>query len=64
VLVYPNPLNPTRYVVINSGHTFTVDRIAAETESMFFPRLGDYAVVSANGDVALSGFFDESWRLK
>jgi len=64
VLIYPNPLNPERYVVINSGHTFTVDRIAAETESMFFPRLGDYAVVSANGDVALSGFFDESWRLK
>jgi hypothetical protein len=64
VLIYPNPLNPERYVVINSGHTFTVDRVAAETESMFFPRLGDYAVVSTNGDVALSGFFDESWKLK
>ena len=64
VMIYPNPLNPARYVVINSGHTFTIDRIAAATESMFFPRLGDYAVVSVKGDVATAGFFDENWKLK
>jgi hypothetical protein len=64
VMIYPNPLNPARYVVINSGHTFTIDRIAAATESMFFPRLGDYAVVSARGDVLTAGFFDENWKLK
>jgi hypothetical protein len=29
-----------------------------------YPRLGDYSVVKANGDVALSGFFDEQWRFK
>ena len=63
-MIYPNPLNPARYVVINSGHTFTIDRIAAATESMFFPRLGDYAVVSVKGDVATAGFFDENWKLK
>ena len=64
VMIYPNPLNPERYVVVNSGHTFSVDRLAATTESMFVPRLGDYAVVTVKGEVATSGFFDESWKLK
>jgi hypothetical protein len=74
VLVYPNPLNPQHYVVINSGHTFNDNRVLAGSESMFFPRIGDYAVVHVDpakmagltpvGDVKLSGFFDESWKLK
>jgi hypothetical protein len=60
--------------VINSGHTFNDDRNLAGSESMFFPRIGDYAVVHVDsaamtgltpvGDVKLSGFFDESWKLK
>ena len=64
VLVYPNPLNPARYVVINSGHTFSPNRTLATTESMFFPRLGDYAVLTTAGDVAVSEFFNESWGWK
>ena len=74
VLIYPNPLNPQKYVVINSGHTFNLDRVLAGSESMFFPRIGDYAVVHADpaamkgltpvGDTKLSGFFNESWQLK
>src|SRR4051812_5642284 len=74
VLVYPNPLNPQRYIVINSGHTFNDDRNAAGSESMFFPRIGDYAVVHVNpaamsgltpvGEVKTSGFFNEEWKLK
>jgi pimeloyl-ACP methyl ester carboxylesterase len=63
VLVYPNPLNPKRYVVINSGHTFGESDFRG-TNAWLYPRLGDYAVLTANGDVALSGFFDEQWRLK
>jgi len=63
VLMYPNPLNPKRYVVINSGHTFG-DEDFRGTNAWLYPRLGDYSVVKANGDVALSGFFDEHWRLK
>jgi hypothetical protein len=63
VLIYPNPLNPKRYVVINSGHTFG-DADFRGTNAWLYPRLGDYAVLTATGDVALSGFFDESWRLK
>ena len=26
-MIYPNPLNPQRYVVLNTGHTFTANRI-------------------------------------
>jgi hypothetical protein len=73
-MIYPNPLNPQKYVVINSGHTFNANRVLAGSESMFFPRIGDYAVIHVDpaamagltpvGDVKLSGFFDESWQLK
>jgi pimeloyl-ACP methyl ester carboxylesterase len=63
VLIYPNPLNPRRYVVINSGHTFGEADFRG-TNAWLYPRLGDYSVLSANGDVVISGFFDESWRLK
>jgi len=63
MLIYPNPLNPKRYVVINSGHTFG-DADFRGTNAWLYPRLGDYAVVTADGTVALSGFFDERWQLK
>jgi len=63
VLIYPNPLNPTRYVVINSGHTFG-DADFRGTNAWLYPRLGDYSVLTAAGEIALSGFFNEQWRLK
>jgi len=62
VLIYPNPLNPKRYVVINSGHTFG-DADFRGTNAWLYPRLGDYAVLRANGGVEVSGFFDEQWQL-
>ena len=61
VLIYPNPLNPKRYVVINSGHTFG-DEDFRGTNALLYPRLGDYSVVTPGGDVKLSGFFNESWQ--
>ncbi|MSO29636.1 MAG: hypothetical protein EXQ48_01650 [Acidobacteria bacterium] len=64
VLIYPNPLNPEKYVVLNTGHTFSANRITSGTESVFFPRLGDYAVLATGGVTKTAGFFDESWRLK
>jgi pimeloyl-ACP methyl ester carboxylesterase len=64
VMIYPNPLNRQRYVVLNTGHTFTANRITAGTESMFFPRLGDYAVLTTAGDVKVAGLFDEQWKVK
>jgi pimeloyl-ACP methyl ester carboxylesterase len=63
VLIYPNPLNPKRYVVINSGHTFGEADFRG-TNAWLYPRLGDYSVLNANGDVALSGFFNEQWQFK
>ena len=63
VLIYPNPLNPKRYVVINSGHTFG-DSDFRGTNAWLYPRLGDYSVLTADGDVAVSGVFDERWQLK
>jgi len=60
-LIYPNPLNPQRYVVVNSGHTFGEKEFRG-TNALLFPRLGDYAVMDTDGNVAVSGFFNESWQ--
>ena len=42
-MIFPNPLNPRKYVVINSGHTFHEKDFKA-SNSWLFPRLGDIAV--------------------
>jgi pimeloyl-ACP methyl ester carboxylesterase len=66
VLIGLNPLNPERYVVINSGHTFD-DKAFAGTNALLFPRLGDYAVIRVNdsGDeVRVSDYFDEHWKMR
>ena len=69
ILVYPNPLNPKRYVVVNSGPT---QRPAhTKTSALTTPKLPDYAVIdltappddAAPGRVAAAGFFDEDWTL-
>jgi hypothetical protein len=62
VLIYPNPLNPKHYIVINSG-------LAAQGRNA--PAFGDYAVLKvsrqADGQVSsettAEGVFDESWQL-
>jgi hypothetical protein len=43
-LIYPNPLNPRRYVVLNSGHTFHEPEFRA-SNAQLYPRLGDGGVV-------------------
>ena len=60
-LIYPNPLNPNRYVVINSGHTFHEPEFRG-TNALLYPRLGDWAVLRLNGEIEQAGLFDESWR--
>jgi pimeloyl-ACP methyl ester carboxylesterase len=65
VLVYPNPLHPSKYVVLNSGFTFEASEYATEYQ---MPRLGDYAVMKVREgedwpDTALAGIFDERWRI-
>lgn len=69
VLIYPNPLNPKRYVVINSGYTFA--RNGAASNSTQVPKLPDWAVI----DITVPGakripagivdcdFFGEGWQV-
>ncbi|MCS6866791.1 MAG: alpha/beta hydrolase-fold protein [Gemmataceae bacterium] len=69
VLIYPNPLNPQRYVVINSGHTFKEADLKG-TNALLYPRLGDWAVIQptptekdpAGYEVVAAGLFDEKWQ--
>lgn len=66
VLIYPNPLSPGRYVVINSGHTWTSREVRASNVQLF-PRLPDWAVLQPNGDkaeVLAADYFDETWGFK
>ncbi len=69
VLIYPNPLNPKHYVVLNSGFTFReYDYLNNARQS---PKLPDWAIVDisvpatpqAPGGIANAGFFDEHWKL-
>jgi predicted esterase len=69
VLIYPSPLNASRYVVLNSGHTFHTKDYRG-TNALLYPRLGDYAVLrlAAGNDplaaeVATAGLFDEHWEV-
>jgi dienelactone hydrolase len=69
-LIYPNPLAPRKYVVVNSGHTFHAADFE-KSNAWLFPRLGDIAVqkfgkAEAGGyqeDVVWADFFNSSWKL-
>jgi hypothetical protein len=62
VLIYPNPLNPNHYVVINSGHTFS-DADWRGTNANLYPHVGDYALIALQDQATVhSGFFDEHWK--
>jgi hypothetical protein len=70
ILIYPNPLNPKRYVVLNSGFTFREYDYLNNARQV--PKLPDWAVVDVStppssrspGAIAAAGFFDEQWGLK
>lgn len=49
VLIFPNPLNPSRYVVLNSGHTFHADAFEG-TNALLYPRHGDLAILKFTPD--------------
>ena len=68
VLIYPNPLNPKRYLVLNSGFTFReYDYLNNARQT---PKLPDYAVIDLKtppnsrwaGKVVMADFFDENWK--
>ncbi len=74
LLIYPNPLNPKKYVVLNSGFTFREPDYLSNARQT--PKAPDYAVVEISaapndrypndrypGRITLAGFFNEDWRL-
>ena len=70
VLIYPNPLNPKRYVVLNSGFTFReYDYLNNARQT---PKLPDWAIIDINtpvssrapGGIANAGFFGEQWEFR
>ena len=69
VFIYPNPLNPKKYIVLNGGFTFREYDYLNNARQV--PKLPDFAVIDiskpvtsrAPGGIAAAGFFDESWHL-
>jgi hypothetical protein len=70
IAVYPNPLNPERYVVLNSGFTFReYDYLNNARQT---PKLPDWAVIDTStkpdarwpGKVVAADFFGERWELR
>jgi hypothetical protein len=66
VLAYPNPLNPSRYLVLNTGLTISEQEYNADYA---MPRFGDIAVLrvkdpSEPPEIAWADLFDESWKLR
>lgn len=68
VLIYPNPLNPQRYVVVNSGITYR--EADYSTNAREVPKLPDWAIVDTSvppdtrhpGRIVAADFFDERWQ--
>jgi dienelactone hydrolase len=70
VLISPNPLNPKKYVVLNSGFTFREH--AYFSNALQIPKLPDWAVVDVRtppdddwpGKIVAADFFDEEWQVQ
>jgi len=69
IMIYPNPLNPKKYVVLNSGFTFREYDYLNNARQI--PKIPDYAVVDTStppndrypGRIVTAGFFNEDWAL-
>jgi hypothetical protein len=70
-LIFPNPLNRSKYVVLNSGHTFH-EKDFRSSNAWLFPRQGDIAVQkitpqkdgSFQEETVWSDVFGERWQLR
>ncbi len=69
VFCFPNPRNPNKYVVVNSGMTFR--EFSNVSNSRQIAMLPDWAVMDVSGEddgifagqVVADGFFNEQWQL-
>ena len=70
IAVYPNPLNPEKYVVLNSGFTYREYDYLNNARQV--PKLPDWAIVDVRtppnsrypGKIADADFFGELWEVK
>ena len=70
ILIYPNPLNPSKYVVLNSSFTFREYDYLNNARQV--PKLPDWAIVDITtppdakkpGKVVAADFFGEVWELR
>lgn len=70
LMIYPNPLAPDRYVVLNSSFTYREYDYLNNARQV--PKLPDWAVVEIStppdarwpGRIADADFFDEQWQVK
>ncbi|MCH7987660.1 MAG: prolyl oligopeptidase family serine peptidase [Planctomycetes bacterium] len=70
VLIYPNPLNPDRYVVLNSGFTYREYDYLNNARQV--PKLPDWAIIDLRtppdsrypGKIVNADFFGENWKLR
>jgi dienelactone hydrolase len=70
ILIYPNPLNPLKYVVLNSGFTYRDYDYLNNARQV--PKLPDWAIIDVTtppdarkpGKVVAADFFGESWELR
>ncbi len=70
ILIYPNPLNPAKYVVLNSGFTYREYDYLNNARQV--PKLPDWAIIDVTtppdarkpGKVAAADFFGEAWELR
>jgi hypothetical protein len=69
ILIFPNPLNFRKYIVLNSGPTFREEALLNNSDQT--PKLPDWAIVNIDtppdgkwpGQIIDAGFFDEQWAL-
>jgi pimeloyl-ACP methyl ester carboxylesterase len=69
ILIFPNPLNSRKYVVLNSGPTFREEALLNNSDQT--PKLPDWAIVNLDtppdgkwpGQIIDAGFFNEQWAL-
>ncbi|MBD3674617.1 MAG: prolyl oligopeptidase family serine peptidase [Planctomycetaceae bacterium] len=70
IMIFPNPLNPERYVVLNSGFTFREYDYLNNARQV--PKLPDWGVVDLSvpphsrgpGKIVDADFFGENWKLQ
>jgi pimeloyl-ACP methyl ester carboxylesterase len=70
VLIYPNPLNPEKYLVLNSSFTYREYDYLNNARQV--PKLPDWAIFDIRtppnaqrpGRIAAAGFFDEAWQVR